>query len=142
MRQRGERQFSDERILGCGEFVKEVIDEAEESIKDRLPSHSGLGEAMDILEQKCQEAGISLIAMKSGSHRHECTQLRKELARQFVLDLGLSYAETARILGISASAVNQIFRRSIWFVHSVMSVPYTSDNNTSLLYRNLLWLFK
>ena len=37
--------------ISC-EFVKEVIDEAEESIKDRLPSESGLGEAIDILEQK------------------------------------------------------------------------------------------
>ena len=112
MRQRGEQQFSDERILGSGEFVKEVIDEAEESIKDRLPSHSGLGEAMDVLEQQCQEKGISLMAVTSGSRRHECAQLRRELARQFVLELGLSYADAARVLGISASAVNQIIRRS------------------------------
>ena len=112
MRQRGERQFSDERILGSGEFVKEIIDEAEESIKDRLPSELGLGKAMDVLEQKCQGAGISLMAMKSGSRRHACTQLRRELARKFVLEMGLSYADAARVLGISASAVNQIIRRS------------------------------
>ncbi|NTU59030.1 MAG: hypothetical protein HGB00_08980 [Chlorobiaceae bacterium] len=112
MRQRGERQFSDERILGSGEFVKEVIDEAEESIKDRLPSQSWLEDAMDLLEQQCQVNGISLMAVKSGSRRHECTQLRRELARQFVLEMGLSYADAARVLGISASAVNQIIRRS------------------------------
>ena len=105
-------KFSDERILGSGEFVKAVIDEAEESINDRLPSESGLGEAIDILEQKCQEAGISQMAVTSGSRRHECTQLRRELARQFVLEMGLSYADAARVLGISASAVNQIIRRS------------------------------
>ena len=113
MRQRGERQFSDERILGSGEFVKEVIDEAEESIKDWLPSRSALGEAMDVLQQECQKAGIPLMAVKSGSRRRECTQLRSELARLFVLEMGLSYAEAARVLGISASAVNQIFRRSL-----------------------------
>jgi hypothetical protein len=72
MRQRSERQFSDERIPGSGEFVKEVIDEAVESIKDRLPSHSGSGTAMDILEQKCQGTGISLMAVKSGIRRVVC----------------------------------------------------------------------
>jgi REP element-mobilizing transposase RayT len=113
MRQRGERQFSDERILGSGEFVKEIIDEAEESIKDRLPSQFGLEDAIDMLEQKCHEKGISLITMKSGSRRRECTQLRRALARQFVLEVGLSYADAARVLGISASAVNQIIRRSL-----------------------------
>jgi len=112
MRQRGERQFSDERILGSGEFVKAVIDEAEDSIKVRLPSQSGMEEAMDVLEHQCMEKGISLMAVKSGSRRHECAKLRRELAHQFVLDLGLSYADAARVLGISASAVNQIIRRS------------------------------
>jgi predicted transcriptional regulator len=52
------------------------------------------------------------MAVTSGSRRHECTQLRSELARRFVLDLGLLYADAARVLGISASAVNQIIRRS------------------------------
>ncbi|MCE1274073.1 MAG: transposase [Chlorobiales bacterium] len=112
MRQRGEPQFSDERILGSGDFVKQIVDEADESIKERLPSGTGLSIAMDILERKCQETGISLVAVRSGSRRHECTNLRSELARQFVIELGLSYADAARVLGISASAVNQIFRRA------------------------------
>jgi putative transposase len=55
MRQRGDCQFSDERILGSGEFVKDVIDEAEESIKERFPTPSGVAEAMKVLEQACHE---------------------------------------------------------------------------------------
>lgn len=74
------------------------------------PSPSGVAEAMKVLEQACHERGISLTMVKSGSRCRECTQLRRELAR--LQELGLSYADVARVLGISASAVNQIFRRS------------------------------
>ena len=46
-------------------------------------------------------AGITSQALQSGSKRRECTEVRKELSRHFVLELGLSYADTARVLGIS-----------------------------------------
>ena len=38
LRKRQEKQFSDERILGSGEFVKEILDDVEESVKERLPA--------------------------------------------------------------------------------------------------------
>ena len=37
IRKRGERQFSDERILGSGEFVEEVLGEAGEAQKEMVP---------------------------------------------------------------------------------------------------------
>ncbi len=111
MRQRGQKQFSDDRILGSGEFVKEILDEAEETVKTLVPASSIRANAIEALEQKCEVAGITSQALQSGSKRRECTQVRKELSRHFVLELGLSFADTARMLGISASAVNQILRR-------------------------------
>ena len=112
LRQRGQKQFSDERILGSGEFVKEILDEVEETVKTLVPASSSRVDAMEALERRCEVAGITSQVLQSGSKRRECTQVRKELAHHFVLELGLSYADTARLLGISASAVNQILRRN------------------------------
>ena len=112
LRQRGQKQFSDERLLGSGEFVKEILDEVEETVKTLVPDTSSKVNAMEALMQRCAVAGITSQALQSGSKRRECTEVRKELSRHFVLELGLSYADTARMLGISASAVNQIFRRN------------------------------
>jgi len=53
----------------------------------------------------------------------ESKQLLKRLARYYVHGLGLSYADAARVLGISASALNQIFHRFRMFVLFVMNVP-------------------
>jgi REP element-mobilizing transposase RayT len=110
LRKRGEKQFSDERILGSGDFVKDILDEADETTKARVPDLSRRDRAIELFVNRCDEAGISSQAVMYGSMRRECSQVRKELAPQFVFDLGMSYADAARILGISASGVNQLVR--------------------------------
>ena len=112
MRQRGERQFSDERILGGGEFAQALIDEAETKVKSFLPVSCRMTQATEELQHQCRIAELSLDTLQSGSRRDKCSIVRKELALKFVLEFGLSFAETGRLLGISASGVNQIVRRS------------------------------
>ena len=113
LRKRGEKQFSGERILGSSEFVREILSQADETIK-ALVFVAGLREkAAEEVTQRCEEAGIMVQALQAGSKRRECTDLRKELAEKFVLEYGLTYAEAARLLGVSTSAVNQICRRRI-----------------------------
>ena len=111
LRKRQEKQFSDERILGSGEFVKEMLDDVEESVKERLPATAAATEAGERLVSACEEAGISVQALQGGSRKRECTELRKLLALEYVLELGMTYAGSARLLGISAAAVNQIVKR-------------------------------
>ncbi len=111
LRKRQEKQFSDERILGSGEFVKEILDDVEESVKERLPATAAATEAGERLVSACEEAGISVQALQGGSRKRECTELRKRLALEYVLELGMTYAGSARLLGISAAAVNQIVKR-------------------------------
>jgi len=111
LRKRQEKQFSDERILGSGEFVKEILDDVEESVKERLPATAAATEAGERLVSACEEAGISVQALQGGSRKRECTELRKRLALEYVLELGMTYAGSARLLGISAAAVNQIVNR-------------------------------
>jgi len=111
LRKRQEKQFSDERILGSGEFVKEILDDVEESVKEKLPATAAATEAGERLVSACEEAGISVQALQGGSRKRECTELRKRLALEYVLELGMTYAGSARLLGISAAAVNQIVKR-------------------------------
>jgi len=111
LRKRQEKQFSDERILGSGEFVKEMLDDVEESVKERLPATAAATEAGERLVSACEEAGISVQALQGGSRKRECTELRKRLALEYVLELGMTYAGSAHLLGISAAAVNHIVKR-------------------------------
>ena len=111
MRQRGDRQFSDERILGSGEFVDKVLGEVERDQKALKPLTSRQADAWEMLERECNEKGMSKEALQGGSRIPEYSSLRRELSRKFVFDLGLSHADAARMLGISRSAVSQMLRR-------------------------------
>jgi len=111
MRQRGERQFSDERILGSGEFVEEVLGEVDGKQKEMMPVKLKHAEAEKLLDHQCHEAGLSQEALQGGSRSKEYCAFRRELSRKFVIELGLSHADVARLLGISRSAVSQMLRR-------------------------------
>jgi putative transposase len=111
LRKRGEKQFSDERILGSGEFVRDILGDTENSVKERLPAVSRDVEAEERLLLACTEAGISVQALQGGCRMRECSELRKKLAVEYVLELGMTYAGAGRLLGISAAAVNMIVKR-------------------------------
>jgi len=110
LRKRGEKQFSDERILGSGDFVKGILQDVDDAVKEVLPAVSIEDEANDRLRKACEEAGVSVLAMRNGSRMRECSALRKRLAVEFVQELGMTYAGTARLLGVSAAAVNLIVK--------------------------------
>ncbi len=111
LRKRGEKQFSDERILGGGDFVREILVEAEDSVKARLPAASKELEAAERLARACEETGIMLQSLQGGCRMRECSALRKKLALEYVQELGMSYAGAARLLGISGAAVEKIVKR-------------------------------
>ncbi|NTU68684.1 MAG: hypothetical protein HGB02_07380 [Chlorobiaceae bacterium] len=111
MRQRGEQPFSDARILGSTDFVKKLVDASGSTSKTYLPDTSRVEKAAKELEQRCQKEQLSLHSLQSGCRQQQYTSVRQELACRFVGELGLSFTEAARMLGVSASAVNQIIRR-------------------------------
>jgi REP element-mobilizing transposase RayT len=110
MRKRGERQFSDERILGSGEFVEEVLGEVGEAQKEMMPMRMRRADARELLERRCAETGLSVDALQAGSRFREYSSLRRELARQLVIEMGLSHADVARMLGISRAGVSMLVR--------------------------------
>jgi REP element-mobilizing transposase RayT len=110
-RKRGEKQFADERILGSGEFVRNLLGEAETTVKRHFPVVAMETEAGARLVQACEAAGLKLEMLQRGCRRKECSELRKRMAVEFVCELGMTYARSGELLGISAAGVNQIMLR-------------------------------
>jgi len=110
-RTREEKQFFDERILGSGDFVKEVLDQADATVREQIPVRDREAVIDELIGRRCEEAGITIKALQAGSKTKICSAIRKELAVTFVRQYGLTYADSARKLGISTSAISQILKQ-------------------------------
>ncbi len=61
--------ISEEKVLGDGEFVATVLEEAEERVRHQVPSERRPHEAMKLVEVVCQDGEVSLEEPSSGSRR-------------------------------------------------------------------------
>ena len=111
MRRKGLKEKTDERILGSGDFVNEILKEAEEretrQIKHKLSGHT----IEDIIKEECKKAKVSLQELKRGNRRRQVCAARAEIARRSREELGLSGAEIARHLGVNTSTINRALAR-------------------------------
>jgi putative transposase len=82
-------------------------------VREKVPLAKRVTEVTEIIERSCDCYGISRHALERGCRQKACTEIRKDLVRKLVFEIGLSYAGTAPLLGVSASAVCQIIRASI-----------------------------
>lgn len=112
MRNMGIREESDERILGSGDFVSKVIEQAAEKVKHHLPKIA-LRKKIDIeIKKHCCAVGVTPAMLQDGSRRRPLPKLRREISLKLIHEYGISLAETARQVGISTSGVAQIIKRS------------------------------
>jgi len=100
-----EGELFDESILGSGEFVERIVGEAEEKTRYQLPMDRRLAEAKGMLEKVCRNEDVSLEELRSGSRRGTVSTTRKHLVQRLVRELGLSQANVARLLEVTATAV-------------------------------------
>ncbi len=107
MRRKGQKEETDERILGSGDFVHQVIKEAEDkSLRQMKLKRSGLT-LIKIIEQECRKEQISRKELESGSRRSKVSQARAEIARRGMNEIGLPAAEIARHLGVATSSITR-----------------------------------
>jgi putative transposase len=111
LRRIGMREKGDDRILGGGDFVSQTLNEAELVKKYRLANLDREKAAFELIERSCQEIGISGQTLSGGSRLREVSKLRHELTLRLTEELGLSFAEIARLLGVSTSAIAKAFQR-------------------------------
>lgn len=107
MRRKGHKEEADERILGNGDFVHEILREAEEKELRQLKLwQSGLN-IDEIIAQECRNGKIRAEELKGGSRRRKVSEARAGIARRCSEELGLSGAEIARHLGVNTSSINR-----------------------------------
>jgi REP element-mobilizing transposase RayT len=112
LRKSGIQEKGDERILGSGEFISDLMNQAEERIKYQLPVNEIQECIKEEIDKVCKREKIEVTMLQSGSRRNPLPKVRKELAIKFVNEFGISLAETARQLGVSTSGIAQLLRRN------------------------------
>ncbi len=112
MRRSGDRELSDDRILGSGEFVEQMIKEAEARIKYQLPVKEHHQKIEEFITKLCKNEKVSIEELRSGSRRKEVSGIRAQIAIGLVKKHGVALAEVARRVGVSTSAVSKIIKRA------------------------------
>jgi putative transposase len=111
MRRKGEREESDERILGSGDFVQAILKEAEEAQLRQLKlRQKGRGIA-DIIHEECRRRMVSAEELRKGGRRSKVSEVRAAIAYRAKEELGFSGAEIARHLGVNTSSINRAITR-------------------------------
>ena len=107
LRQRDEKQVSDQRILGDGEFVATVLSEIDDLGKMNLRLTTKKMDLSSFAKRLCKVRGVSIGELRSGSRRHEIVEARRVFCWLVVKELGYSGAEVARYLGVTTSCVTR-----------------------------------
>jgi REP element-mobilizing transposase RayT len=108
VRRRGEKQASDQRILGDGEFVQEIISGLDNLVKENLRLSGQRIDINGLAEHVCDTYDISLGELRSGSRRRAAVKARSMMCWVGVRELGYSGADVARYLGVTNSCVTRI----------------------------------
>ena len=111
LRRLGVREKSDERILGSGEFVEQLIQQSDLARKEQFSVHKRRQRTVSYIHRICKKENISVEALKSGSRRQKVSAIRSQLARKLVEEWGVSLTEAGRHLGVSPSAIAKTLYR-------------------------------
>lgn len=111
MRRLGLREESDARILGSGDFVNDVIREADAKIRQRFPDLERAQRIEKYIEGQCREKGVNMAELRAGSRRPEVSRLRRRIAMGLLNDHGIPLADIARRVGVTTSAISKMLRR-------------------------------
>jgi len=112
-RRRSERESTDERILGSGDFVERVLKEADEHTVRQAALRKTKRHAERMVAAGCKKNGVSLTELRNGSRRGKLPEVRAQIVKGLVEGYGLALAEVARQVGISTSGVAKILTRSL-----------------------------
>ena len=100
-----EREAADERILGSGEFVEEVLAAADEEVRSRVPRTVD-----EVLAEVAQEFGVDAAAITGPSRERKVARARREFYRRARREAGAAFDELARRTGRTQAWVWQAVR--------------------------------
>jgi hypothetical protein len=99
VRRKGEKELSDERILGSGDFVDRVLQEVEErQLRQMKLQRRGRG-IEDIIQEECRKRKVSEEELRKGSRRNRVSEARAAIAYKVGRNLGFRVPRSPDILG-------------------------------------------
>ncbi len=113
MRRHGDRELSDQRILGSGDFVESVIKESDEIGKRQFPANKRQKLIGKIIQEICDERDVNIEEIISGSRRRFVSETRRIIAGRLVNEYGTPISEVARRVGVTTSAVSKMINHRI-----------------------------
>jgi DNA-directed RNA polymerase specialized sigma24 family protein len=101
----------DSQVLGGGDFVMEVLREAEQRVKRYLPAR----EREAFIERKVKEVGdkegVGVGELRLGGQRQAVSQVRGKIGWILSREYGISLAEIARRLGVCTSEIAKALQK-------------------------------
>jgi len=107
LRRMGTKEASDQRILGDGEFVGQLLEEMDDMGRENLRLTNRRMDLAVLAEKVCEVHGIKAGELRSGSRRDEIVKARRVFSVPAVKELGYSVAAGARYLGVTNSCVTK-----------------------------------
>ena len=108
LRRSGGKVFSDERILGSSEFVKDVITEVDEKAKETLRLNLKISDLFSLSKEICVGEGIEEKDLRSGIRKRNVVKTRRIFCQTTIKKMGYCGADVARFLGINTSVANRL----------------------------------
>jgi len=107
-RRKGNKVFSDERILGSSEFVQDIISDAEQRNKETLRLSLKISDLPSLARETVDGEGVDETQLRSGFRKRAVAKARRLFCQMAVRKMGYPGAEVARFLGVTTSAVNRL----------------------------------
>lgn len=129
LRTSGMRIMGDERILGSGDFVHSVIEQAQERYEKRTLARAKGLNLEALIEQVAQRLGLAPVDVRRAGRQRTVAR-----ARAIICELAIEYAaisgrEVSRRLNLSPSAVSKLVQRG-------RRDPLTETLTAALLQKN------
>ncbi len=112
LRSRGEIGEHDSRILGGGDFVAEILKEADQKVTRYLPIKKREALIKDVIQKISQEEGVGEKELRLGGQARRVSSVRAKVAWQLSREYGIPMAEIARHVGVCTSAIANAIRKT------------------------------
>jgi len=107
-----ERMEHDDRILGNGDFVAEIIREAEKNVRRYLRVNELKTSVENAIKEICRKEGVSEQEMRMGVRTRKYSRVRAKISTHLSHEFGVSQAEIARQLGVCTSAIAKAIQKT------------------------------
>ena len=110
---RGKREGIDHdaRILGGGDFVRDILKEADRGLKRQVRLSERREFIERWIEKICREEGMEEEELRMGGGRREVSRVRARISYDLNHGFGISMAEIARRLGVCTSAIAKAIKK-------------------------------